>query len=723
MNITRHAPTLEEMTRRRALKMLAMGGFSLSFGAVGAGAATESAPDLGIPQLKTFLESLSRPDGGYAFPGQGRSHLTSSFAAVGCYHALGEQPPRPKQLASFIRENHPSRLKKLEQEHREFDYQQIQALVWLAQDVSEFKTKVETWTKPTVYLKQYEQQGIPILRHETATFLCRQLVGLPSSAISKAYVDYVLGRRRANGSFNNTEASDGADGHIVNTWFGLQALHMLGLEGENQARTAEWVRACQFPDGGFTWQPRPEFAGISDVVYTRAALRALELLQSRPDNHSACLGYLRSLLNADGGFAYKKGWQSNPLSTFYALEALSALQTSPVKFFAGVGRRSRPRTPTLRAIPGDLKVFSAQLEAHGQGSPSEAVDLADCLGLHLWGAKNAKEGWIRAAQEIADRRRVAVQFFAANEEYGTWIRFPGFGKYSHMSDIVASDTQATGESLAKVEGLTWQTFRKRRLSRLRDGNGRLIWQFGENEELVRLVLDDSVIRNGYSAISTFHFGNPDFTNSEPFLHAYRGQIPFVALQDAHGEEPWWFADMTTGFRTLFFAKEPSYSGFGEALDRGWIVAVRRDELSANETWIHAVSDECARYALDRDDQWRWWGDSPRQRPLVTATVLRPEGRFEAGCPEKGMNLRVRCAWSNTPQGRPKTPLAEMVSVTLDDKELLMEPARSTAANGALLDSYHLAPLGGVEAGEHEVVATVRRIADGAIVRRAIKVQL
>ena len=91
---------------------------------------------------------------------------------------------------------------------------------------------------------------------------------------------------------------------------------------------------------------------------------------------------------------------------------------------------------------------------------------------------------------------------------------------------------------------------------------------------------------GYAAISTFHFGNPDFTNSEPFLKRYRGQIPFVALQDAHGPEPWWFADMTTGFRTLFLAKQATWDGWLEALRINWVVAVRHDAVSGGKTWMH-----------------------------------------------------------------------------------------------------------------------------------------
>ena len=73
--------------------------------------------------------------------------------------------------------------------------------------------------------------------------------------------------------------------------------------------------------------------------------------------------------------------------------------------------------------------------------------------------------------------------------------------------------------------VSWPEFRTRRIEPLERGQGRMVWQFGENEELVRALLDDSVERGGFAAISTFHFGNPDFTNSEPFLHRWRGRIP------------------------------------------------------------------------------------------------------------------------------------------------------------------------------------------------------
>src|SRR5687767_12410453 len=71
--------------------------------------------------LLRYLESLARADGGYAWEDQERSHLTPTFAVIGCYRALKTAVPRTEQVVQFVRTHHPSELKKLEQERRVFD--------------------------------------------------------------------------------------------------------------------------------------------------------------------------------------------------------------------------------------------------------------------------------------------------------------------------------------------------------------------------------------------------------------------------------------------------------------------------------------------------------------------------------------------------------------------------------------------------------------------------
>ncbi len=546
-------------------------------------------------------------------------------------------------------------------------------------------------------------------------FICRALLGLPLDDLDGEFPRYLDSRRRADGSFNNTPAEDGSGGHVMNTWWGLQALRAQGRLREKKEETVKWLQSCQLLSGGFTYQPKPEFAGVENAVYTWAAVRSLQAIDSGPADPKACVRYLNSLWNVDGGFGERPGWRSNPVATYYALDALAAL--------GALDSALENINPELVvALPNDFKVFTIQFQAHGQGSPAEAVDLARALRIHLWGAKNAKPGWIKRAQEIADRQNVPVTFFVANEEYGTWVSVPGLGTYSHTSDVMAPPGADFGASLANKGVVSWPEYREKRLTPLLKAKGRLYWQFGENEEIARLYLDDSLARGGYSAISTFHFGNPDFTNSEPFLQQYRGKIPFIALQDAHGLEPWWFADMTTGFRTVFLGEEANWENWLRALRQNWVVAIRHDAVSGGKTWMHGGSTEVVWFVKANERAWRWWDNPGIERPLVSIVAVTPQDEFEVARPEKGVAIRVRCAWENTTQGQPKRPLTELVKLLLDGKETTPKLVTKKAAGkgAAFADHYHELPLPALGSGKHTVEAVVRVLATMKEARRTIE---
>jgi hypothetical protein len=501
----------------------------------------------------------------------------------------------------------------------------------------------------------------------------------------------------------------------MNTWWGIQALRVLRRAAEKKRQTIAWLRACQLPNGGFTYQPKAEIGAWDDVAYTWAAVRGLKQLGAEPADRDACRRYLLSLWNSDGGFCDRPGWASSPVATYYALEALAAL--GALDSLRAAPKRAPARRPPL---PPDLKVFTIQIEAHGQGSPREAVDLARALRIHLWGAKNAPPEWIARAQAVADSQHVPVRFFVANEEYGTWVDVPGLGTYSHVSDVIAPAGSDFGPSLGSKGAVSWPRFRQRRLEPLRKAGGRLIWQFGENEELTRMLLDDSLQRGGYAAISTFHFGNPDFTNSEPFLNRYRLRIPFIALQDAHGAEPWWFADMTTGFRTVFLAREPTWRGWLAALRENRVVAIRHDAVSGSETWMHGGTREVRDFVRRHARDWQWWDNPKIRRPLVSVVAVTPADVFEAARPEKGVTIRVRCAWENTAQGLPKKPIATLVKLTVDGAEVTPKLVAKRRRRGAgLSDHYHLVHLPSPAPGRHTATAVVRAVHTQVESRRTV----
>jgi hypothetical protein len=708
------------MNRRTVLKVLTAAELGAMFPGVGT-AAPFAPSSTSATAAAAYLESLVRSDGGYAWEDQEQSHLTPTFAVVGCYRLLDREPPERERarLVEFIRTHHPARRKALEQEHHAFEFQQIQSLIWLGADVSAFRELVRSWRSPVPYMTRYEQHGYPIFRFQLAAFTCRALLGLPLDDLAPAFLTYLDERRRGNGSFNNTPAADGSDGHVLNTWWGLEALGTLGRAGENQAATVAWLRGCQLSEGGFTYQPGASLGSVADVAYTWAAVRALKHLGSVPADREGCLRFLQTLANRDGGFGSRPGWESDPLATYYALDALAALGASPPD---PIARESRP--PRRAERTSDLRVYSIQVEAHGQGSPAEAVDLAGALRIHLWGAKNARPGWIARAQAIADRNQVPVTFFRADEEYNTWVSVPGLGTYSHTSDIIAPAEGEIGASLAGKGVVSWQEFRDRRLDPLQAAGGRLIWQFGENEELTRIYLDDSLARGGYAAISTYHFGNPDFTHSEPFLMHYRGQVPFIALQDAHGSEPWWFADMTTGFRTVFLAREPTWEGWLDALRNNRVVAVRRDAVSGFQTWMHGGDRAVVEFVRRHERDWRWWDNPEIHRPAVSIVAITPGDTFEAARPDQGVTLRVRCAWENTTQGLARKPIAELVTLAVDGAEVRPTLLASKPPGAAAFGDYaHLFHLAQPVPGKHTATAVVRLIETGRRSSRTIEFQV
>ncbi|MGK0240234.1 MAG: hypothetical protein ACI92G_003719 [Candidatus Pelagisphaera sp.] len=701
------------ISRRSALKSLLASGLG---GLLPSRVFGRSKTNDGIKQVLDYLETLRRADGGYAWHGQMVSHLAPTLYAIGCFHALNRTPPRKSELIDFTWKHHPQSVWPLSERRFIFDYQHIQALSWLGEDVTTLREKIAELKEPRGYNKRYEKQGNPFFQAEIKHFKSRELVGLPRP--SKVFINFLDARRRDNGSYNTTPASDGGDGNILNTWWGLEALHSLGRSNENKDSLIQWLQTCQLSNGGFSHQPYPQMAGLDDVSYTWAALRALQLLGVGPIDEQACIRYLHSLANGDGGFADRPGWLSNPMATYYAIDALSCLAE------IDLDKIQRRPSPPRKSLPSGLSVYSIQIESHGRGSPIETVALAKALRIHLWGSKNASPGWRKKVAELAAADQVPVTFFLADEEYGSWVDVPGMGTFSHIADLMSPSDADIGESLAKAGPVSWPEFRERRVKPLREGKGRLNWQFGQHEDAIRLFLDDSLMRPGYSAISTFHFGNIDFTTSEPFLHRWRGQLPFIALQDAHGNEPWWFSDQTEGMRTLFLGTEPTWDSWLKAIDHNWVAAVRHDYRTQDQTWIHSGSDEVTEYIVKRELDWRWWNNPDIARPLVSLVAVRPEDEFEAGRPEQGINLRIRVARRNTNHGLLKEALAQFESLTLNGKQVFPEQVSVPASRdpNSLEDQYFLYPLP-FKPGEYTATAAVMDLTGNNRIVETIRVTL
>lgn len=688
------------LTRRGFARSLAASAFLCGSCAALAFGATE------MRRLIAYLESHRKPDGAYGWKPATRSHVTPTFGVVGSYVLLYAAVPDASAVASFVRDHYPvPERRRTERPLWRLDFEQVQTLLWLKEPIDSFRPLASTWTRPAEFTKRYELDGDPVFQHQAMAVRVRHLAGIEPSAADGAWRAYFQERRRPNGTFSLTRASDGSGGHLVNTLWGILALESLGEKAAVSSELVDWVRSCQTSSHGFTYAPDAQFGAVDDIVYTWAAVQILGRAGASPRHASACVDWIHALQTEEGGFQDRPGGFANPLATYYALDSLRLLRAAP----AAPARRAP--VATQHAIPDGSRVFTMQVEAPGGGSPAEAVLLAGALGIHIWSAKNSAPGWIEEAQQIARRKRVPVLFAVGNEEYGTFVKVPGLGTYSHLDDYVVPAEGNRGPQFPKKDyPYPWSEFRDMRIRQIRAAGGRMVWQFNENEELTRALLDEAVEKGTYGAICTFHFGNEDFLSSQPFLMRWYGRLPMVALQDAHGGESWWWGDFLSGFRTLFIAREPTWQGWLSALGRNHVMSVRRDRATNWKLETAGGLPNAAEFVMARKSEWTWWDaeGASRERPAAALTVLRPGMRFEAAVPEQGLAIRLRLLGNNTGQGKPQEPLADLVSLEIDGARV--EPHLVSTAN----DRYYLHTA--MKASAREAVATVRLVDSGKTVR-------
>src|SRR4030095_10279123 len=98
--------------------------------------------------------------------------------------------------------------------------------------------------------------------------------------------------------------------------------------------------------------------------------------------------------------------------------------------------------------------------------------------------------------------------------------------------------------------------------------------------------------------------------------------------------------------------------------------------------------------------------------------------LEVARPETGVTLRIRCAWKNTSQGLPKTPIAELLGFTLDNTEISPKLVTRKRPNSTgLADHYHEVHFPDLKQGGHVAAARVRAIASKVESSRTLEFDL
>lgn len=664
---------------------------------------------------------LLKPDGGYGWEDQYDSHLTPTYAVTGILYDIGELPKDKTKLAGFIRTHHPQKGTNTSPNYylgnaprgeagpsgsnmRNLIYEQIRAILWLDGDVSSFNEDIKSWKSQAGVLANYEGHNFGGLFQETMTPICNKLLGLTMEN-GPAFIEYLENCRRTNGSFNNAPASFGGDGNILNTYWSLYAQETLSVPKKLASETIVWLQACQMKNGGFTHQPDPQIGANDDAIYTWAGIKALKLLGAEPKNVQAAVNYLLSLRNSDGGFGDRPGVHSTPNASFYAIDALKDLNK-----ISALNNSSKPNA--LVEAQSDFtgyKIFTVQFQAQGQGSPQEAVMLAESLHIHLWGVKYPVEGWITEAQRIADAKKVPVTFFMSDEPHDNLVTVPGMGSFNHVLDYIAP----AKASINYPEKATFEELKNTTLKQLKEVNGGLMLQVSNNEPLARILIDESINNDyGYLALCTVHFGQ-NFLFWLPYLAEYRYRLPLVTLQDAHGTEAWIWANELTNHRNLFIAKVATYDEMIKALNNNWIVGVRHDSVTNFKTRMFGGTEATRKFISDKEAEWKWWGAVDKLiRPQVAIMVISKDDIFEAGKPETGLNIRIRCRWNSVRQAL-KSPAATLTELKIDGNVVNTEEVVVGRRNPPA-DAYYLYKWGNPAKGVHKIEASVRDIRTNAI---------
>ena len=136
--------------------------------------------------------------------------------------------------------------------------------------------------------------------------------------------------------------------------------------------------------------------------------------------------------------------------------------------------------------------------------------------------------------------------------------------------------------------------------------------------------------------------------------------------------------------------------------------------------MHSGSPEVLDFVRARERDWRWWDNTDIKRPLVSIVAVRPEDEFEVARPDKGVTLRIRCAWENTPQGLLKQPLAEFVKLTVDGDEVAPALISKKRPNGLLDEHYHHLHLPDLKQGRHTARVIVRSVTTNDQVEKTLE---
>jgi hypothetical protein len=405
---------------------------------------------------------------------------------------------------------------------------------------------------------------------------------------------------------------DESAAHIVATANAIFTLRALGLEVPNREACAAWLRSCQTPEGGFRWNPSNDaHSNKSDAWYTWCAVLALKELASQPRDREACIAWINSLQNADGGFGDRAGWASRLYSTYYAIHALDVLAGEAAKAI-----RRKTVEPDTSAIPeGTYSIFQAHLKSTTGGA--EMVEATRAMGFSFLGVKtNTPDGskvTVEEARRYVQEKGHRLELVGNPENYGHKLEWLGGHPAHHVSNWLVPPAMTAEQrqrfnaaDAAGRKGLPWSRFKAEVIAPALDIGTLFYPEMDYGMMNAYMVYDDGLDgRPGYNAVIG-GLGWPvwDWIRFFPYRERWVGRLPIVVDGDAHGDLEKNLERLDRQ-RLLYFAKDHGLAGFLDACQAGRTVCVIRRGADRSELVFYGAPAAVA-YARKHIGQWKWW---------------------------------------------------------------------------------------------------------------------
>jgi len=427
--------------------------------------------------------------------------------------------------------------------------------------------------------------------------------------------EFIYSRQSPCGAFEDvygqTVTAQDAAAHVVVTYHAVMTLSALGLSVPNANACAAWIQTCQTDSGGFCWSPVNKSASNTpDVWYTWAAIRALDALGNKPRDSSACVKWLNSLQNPDGGFGDRPAWRSRLYSSYYAVHALQILTGDARK---GI-RSKRLMNKKIEPIPEEkYSIFQAQLKMpfsdDDEDNQIAMVEGVRKLGFDLVGVK-AND--VSAARAYVQAKGYPLEVVVCTENYGHKLRRLGGHPANHVSNWIIPPSMTTEQSReydvanrAGMNNLPWREFGRQVIAPMRHIGSLVYPEMDYSMISAYQVYDDGLDGTaGYNAVVAAMGWPPyDWIRHFPYRDRWVGRLPMISDCDAHGSITEWRPKILKS-RMLYIAESHLLGAFLDACRNHRTVCVVRDEGVSSSGIVYYGTPSAVAYVKRHRDQWQ-----------------------------------------------------------------------------------------------------------------------